>query len=847
MGQIRLYNVAPSVPTELKFLEELSYNMWWSWHPVATELFVRINPQIWNKVGANPRAFLTEVPQSRLEELAHDSTFLQQLHLVESEYRREIKPSSETLSRCKVAYFSLEFGIHESARLYSGGLGILAGDHLKAASDLDLPIVGVGLMYRQGYFKQYIDRNGWQTERYPENMLHKMPLIRAYDSENKPAFVTIPLMDRELKAAIWILNVGNIPLVLLDTELPENPPEFREITWRLYGGDKRMRIQQELLLGIGGYQALAKLGIEPACCHMNEGHAAFLSLARIAHIKNKYNYDADTAMEVVWRSNVFTTHTPVPAGNEVFDIALARPYLAPFCQAAGVDINRMINWGIAIQDRGATSEMSMTILGIRMANFNNGVSALHGEVARSMWKHLWPGRGLDEIPVGHITNGVHVPSWVSLNMRVIFQRYLRSGWLASQAQDVIESGVDTIPNEELWAAHEADRYSLVRQVRRRLQESLDYYQVGSNSRLKAKNILDPNVLTVGFARRFATYKRGNLLLRNKERLLALLRNTERPIQFVFAGKAHPADDCGKSIIQEIIKFSRENGVSDRFIMLENYDISLARYLVQGVDVWLNNPRRPQEASGTSGMKAAINGVPNCSILDGWWDEAWTPKCGWAIPTSENYNNLEDQDNYESQALFDILENDIIPCFYDRTDGEIPARWVNIMKHSIKMSLNTFSSRRMVADYNEMFYTKAVENYDALMLNNAAKASALKAHKISLVENFEKLWIEYPWLERELTGLHVGDSFKVTTKVYLHKLKPEEVDVEVYYGHVNAKNEIKQSYLQRMELSKDLGNGNYEYSCTINCSIAGSFGLTARITPVGNEWEHSVPGFMCWPR
>ncbi len=844
MGQIKLYNVAPKVPKKLKFLEELSYNVWWCWHPSAIELFERICPQVWVESGSSPRTFLNLISQTRLEEVATDELFIQQLTMVEAEFRREVNTPEFNLSSAKVAYFSLEFGLHESVRLYSGGLGILAGDHLKAASDMKLPIVGVGLLYRQGYFSQFIDRNGWQTERYPENLLHNMPLVRAMDQAGKPLYISIPIVERELKAAVWILHVGDVPLVLLDTELPENPPEFREITWRLYGGDELMRIKQELLLGIGGYKALVAMGIEPACCHMNEGHAAFLSLARIAHLVEKYKFAPEVAMEVVWRSNVFTTHTPVPAGNEVFNVELARPFLMPFCSEANLDINRVIDWGVAIGERGHADKMSMTILGLRMANFSNGVSKLHGEVARGMWKHLWPGRGLDEIPIDHITNGVHVASWLSTPMLNLFQRYLRSGWLDNQDNKLLAAGVDAIPNDELWNIHEISRHSLVRDVRRRLQKSLNYYQSSDRS-LEKQQILEPNILTVGFARRFATYKRGNLLLRDPERLLKLLRNTKQPIQFVFAGKAHPADEGGKKIIQQIVDFARDNGVSDRFIMLENYNISLARVMVQGVDVWLNNPRRPQEASGTSGMKAAINGVPNCSILDGWWDEAWTAKCGWAIPNSENYDNLEDQDNFEAQALFDMLENDIIPCFYDRANGDIPQRWINVMKESIKMSLTTFSSRRMVEDYNQKFYLPAIKQHDELMANNAQKATELKDQKNRLVDNFSKLWIQYPEFNHELTELHVGDSFEVTTKVYLNDLTPSEVDVEVYYGHVNAHNEIIQSYSESMTMTKDLGDGNYEYTCKLVCKYSGRFGMTARITPVGSQWTNSVPGFMCW--
>lgn len=848
MEQLRLYNVAPRIPKPLKFLEELSYNMWWAWHPLAIELFERISPTLWREVYGNCRVFLNRVPQERLEELVKDKLFVQQMKLVEDEFRREVKGDLNDFSKRKVAYFSLEFGIHESIRLYSGGLGILAGDHLKAASDMELPIVGVGLLYRQGYFRQYIDRNGWQTERYPENLIHNMPLVRAIGKDGHPLTISIPLVNRELKAAVWILHVGNVPLVLLDTEISENPPDFREITWQLYGGDKNRRIQQEILLGVGGFRALVALGCEPACCHMNEGHAAFLSIARIEYLVNQYKYDPNTAMEVVWRSNVFTTHTPVPAGNEVFDVELAKQYLAPFCADAKLDLNRVINWGVPIAERNISKEMSMTILGLRMAIFSNGVSRLHGEVAREMWKHLWPGRAVDEIPIDHITNGVHVPTWLSNCMAMLFNRYLSPDWQNNPAFEELVEDVERIPDEELWTAHESERHALVREVRRRLKVSLDYYNShNGNSSFADRQMLDPNILTIGFARRFATYKRGNLLLRNPDRLLAILRNTSRPVQFIFAGKAHPADDGGKRIIQQLIQFGRDNNVADRFLVLENYNMGLARELVHGVDVWLNNPRRPQEASGTSGMKAAINGVPNCSILDGWWDEAWTPEVGWAIPSNENYDNPEDQDNCESQALFDLLENEIIPCFYERLGSGYPRRWVKLMKGSIAMSLSRFSSRRMVGEYDCKFYQPSVANYDELMLNDAAKAKALVDNKNRLVANFDKLWIAQPELDRDLSDLHVGDSFEVRTRVFLNELKPEDVDVEVYYGHVDAHNDITNSFAAAMTLDKDLGNGNYEYRCTITCLDVGSFGLTARITPVGDDWVHSVPGFACWPK
>ena len=846
MSSIQLFNIAPALPEELKFLEELSYNMWWCWHPLAIELFIRIQPTLWVEVHGNTREFLSRVPRARLDELSHDPNFIRQLHIVRAEYERQLANSSDVKKR-KIAYFSMEFGIHESVRLYSGGLGILAGDHLKAASDLEVPLVGVGLLYRQGYFSQFLDRNGWQIERYPENELHNMPIKRAYDLDGNPVTIKVKLKDRDLYAAVWELKVGNIPLILLDTEIPENPPEFREITWRLYGGDKTMRIQQEILLGIGGFKALIALGYDPSVCHMNEGHAAFLSVARIAHLVRNCGFDPESALEVVWRSNVFTTHTPVPAGNEVFDLNLLRPYLEPYAAEAQIDLQRMINWGIPINDRAHATEMSMTVLGLRMANYSNGVSKLHGEVARNMWKHLWPGRAIDEIPIKHITNGVHIPSWISQRKLVLYDRYLSINWRSALSYNALNEAMNAIPDEDLWMAHELCRQSLIRFLRRKQQDALRMQKIPGNSSPLSKNILDQDALTIGFARRFATYKRGTLLLRDPERLLALLRDRQHPIQFVFAGKAHPADDSGKALIQQLIQFARQNNVSDRFMFIEDYDIGLARKLVQGVDVWVNTPRRPQEASGTSGMKAAVNGVLNCSILDGWWDEAYTPEVGWAIGSNINYEDPEDCDNYESHVLFDILENEIIPCFYDRPQGDLPQRWIKMMKSSIAMAISKFSSRRMVAQYQEMFYNPAIAAYEALMADNAARTKALVQQKERFIANFDKLWVSAPQAKESLDNVHVDDLIQFSAEVYLADLKPEEVAVQIYYGHVNGHNEIVSSDFEDMKLIKKLDNGNYLYEGGLHCRKSGRVGLTARIKPIGSDWDNSVPGFMCWAK
>ena len=844
---VQLYNVGPRIPEELHFLETLSNNIWWCWHPMAIELFVRINPNLWRELGGNAKAFLRTVPQTRLEELAHDPAYRRHLRVVQTEFERVV-PKDKTESERNIAYFSLEFGIHESIPIFSGGLGVLAGDHLKAASDLSLPLVAVGLLYRQGYFTQVLDRNGWQIEHYPVSELHNLPLERGRDKSGKEVTIKICLIDRDLYAAVWVLWVGNVPLLMLDTEIPENPPDMREISWRLYGGDKRMRLHQELLLGIGGFKALIAMGYNPSVCHMNEGHAGFLSLARIGHLVNDLGYDPDVALEVVWRSNVFTTHTPVPAGNEVFDIGMLRPYLNVFAAEAHLDVNRVIRWGIPINDRNHASEMSMTVFGLRLANFSNGVSKLHGDVAREMWKNLWPQRSVSEVPIKHITNGVHISSWVSTRLWGLYERYLTPRWAHNPPVDQLIEGIETMSDEELWMAHELCRQSLVRRARRLLQSNVRYLSNKTRGD-KLKNTLSPDALTIGFARRFATYKRGTLLLRNPERLVALMKDKARPIQFIFAGKAHPADDEGKKLIQELVQFAENNGVQDRLVFLENYDIGMARSLTQGVDVWLNTPRRPQEASGTSGMKAAINGVINCSILDGWWAEGFNGENGWAIEGNDYYTEDEDRDNYESQQLFNLLENEIIPSFYERSGGDLPVRWIKRMKASIVTGLGEFSSERMVEEYNRFFYEPAVAAYRKLTADNANSARELVTEKGRLVEGFDggKLYVERPVIEGDLADLHVGDKFKVSTRVHLAGLKPEEVDVEVYYGTVNAHNEIISSGSEKMEMSEELGDNKYLYSCELNCHVSGRFGLTARIKAAGHEWDNSVPGFICWPR
>jgi len=844
MKNVHLYNVSPAIPEKLQFLETLSHNLWWCWNADATNLFRRIDSDVWKTAGYNPIKLLENIPQARLESLAEDSAFISHMKCVESNFKKNCMNNRCEPKSQSIAYFSLEYGINENVRIYSGGLGALAGDHLKAASDMGVPLVAIGLMYRQGYFEQYLDSDGMQQERYPENEVQNMPLDKQLDKDGNEIIVTVPLPEGQMKAVIWRLNLGRIPLFLLDTNIPENGQDFRNITAQLYGGDRLNRLRQELLLGIGGFRALLAMGYDPAVCHMNEGHAAFLSIARIEYLMKHKGLSKEEAMELVPNCSVFTTHTPVPAGNETFDPKLLRPHLEVVEQETGLSADEFISMS---QRPGSdsNSEASMTILGMRMAKYANGVSKLHGEVARQMWSFLWPNLAEEEVPVGHVTNGVHVPTWISSQNSELFDRYIGPDWRNHPGTKSTLDGIRQIPNEELWRAHEMGRSRLIRASR---IHAANQYMARNASRIEiahAKSILDHDALTIGFARRFATYKRGTLLLRNIERFKAMLLDEDRPVQFLFAGKAHPADIHGKEFIKQIVHFARHNDVRRKIVFLENYNIALARYLVQGVDVWLNTPRRPQEASGTSGMKAAANGGLNASVLDGWWCEGYTAKTGWAIGDGEVYEDTEYQDSIEAQALYNLLENKIIPTFYDREGEDIPTRWIEMMKESICMALGFFTSHRMVSEYNDRYYKKATEAYAKLLDSKAKNAKAIVDQHKRLNELWQNVRVSPPLYNMDAGKMHVGDTFEISTDIHLGELTPEEVDVEVYYGPVNTELQITDSKIAVIENGEDMSNGNYRYNHKLVCERSGRYAFTTRVTPKGDQWNHVMPGFITW--
>ncbi len=844
MKNIQLYDVAPSIPENLRFLEELSRNLWWCWNADAIELFRRINPKLWHESGLNPLQFLRTVSQERLESLSSDRGFLKHLADVQERFTANaVRPDNRQDSIC---YFSLEYGLHESVKLYSGGLGVLAGDHLKAASDMDLPLVAIGLLYHHGYFQQYLDNNAKQQERYPKTQIRLLPLQEQNNPDGTPLKISIPLPEGELKAVVWQLKVGRVNLFLLDSRIADNSPEFQEVTAKLYGGDKRMRLRQELLLGIGGIKALTAMGYNPAVCHINEGHAAFMTLGRIAHLMQSYNMEMEVAREIATRSNVFTTHTPVPAGNETFPVDLLESHLKVLEPQIGISSDTVISWTRPSLIDAKDYEPSMTVFGLRMSQYCNGVSKLHGEVSRNMWAHLWPQYPKTEIPIDYITNGVHLTSWISPENAEMMDRYIGPRWRKHPGGPDTLDMIEQLPDDELWNIHESGKAKMIKMVRDKVVTQLKIRNATQREIDEASSIMENGILTIGFARRFATYKRATMLLSDKERLEKILSDADRPVQIVFAGKAHPADEYGKSFIQEIVEFSRKSANGHRIVFVENYDIHIARRLVQGVDVWLNTPRRPQEASGTSGMKAALNGVLNASILDGWWAEGYSPECGWAIGTDDEYEDEAYQDMIDAQSLYNLLENDIIPLYYDRPRGSTPLQWTKMMKASMKMAFGFFTSHRMVAEYNSKFYTPGLQNYEELTKDDYARAIELANTRKRLKEVWSDIKVGHPQVDKDVCMLHVGDEFTITVEVSLGRLSPEEVSVEAYHGQVSSDNLIDNKTTDIMEMVEDRGNNTYLYRYKVICNASGRYGFTVRVVPAEKEWINAMPGFMTWP-
>ena len=693
-------------------LRALANNLWWSWHPECDSIFRDIDPIRWRQLGHNPVALLREMTPGRLADRVGELVLHSKINYA---YRRlqEYLNGTQTwasthagvLGAKPVAYFSAEFGIHESIPIYSGGLGVLAGDHIKSASGLGVPLVGIGLYYSQGYFRQYLDENGYQGEDYLESQIENLPIQPALDTHGKPLTVSIETRVGQLLAKVWLMHVGRVKLYLLDCNVEGNQPEDRELTSRLYGGDERTRIRQELVLGVGGVKALEALGIDPGVYHLNEGHSAFGALQVVKQLMDKQGMSFEDAVGVASRATCFTTHTPVPAGHDRFPPALVEEHLGPLRDSLGISERDLLALG-RVDPNNDNESFCMTVIGFKMSRCANAVSNLHGVVSRKMWHCMWPDRPEKDIPIGHITNGVHVPSWLAVQMQMLYDKHFDSDWkLRIKDSDVWQS-IHTVDPGELWETHNALKHNLLSFVRRRFSRQCRRRGEGDDVVEAARHILDPRVLTIGFGRRFATYKRANLLFSDMDRIARILGNTDRPVQLIYAGKAHPKDEPGKKFIQEIANLRHDPQFAGRVAFIEDYDINVCRHLVQGVDVWLNNPRRPLEASGTSGQKAVLNGGLNCSILDGWWAEAYNGVNGFAIGDGRSHVNDETTDLRDAESLYRTIEEEVIPCYYRRDSDGLPRHWIKRMMHSISTLAWRFSSHRMVADYTEKGYVWA---------------------------------------------------------------------------------------------------------------------------------------------
>ena len=846
--QITTYTVSPALPERLSRLRELAYNLWWCWDHEAIDLFRRLDRDRWEEADHNPVRLLGLIDQKGLEEAARDEGLLVQMERVLERFDRCMQRPAWGPEEAgdapppEVAYFAAEFGLTECLPLYSGGLAVLAGDHLKSASDLGLPLVGVGLLYGEGYFRQYLNEEGWQQETYEENDFYTMPLQVEQLPDGSPVVIEVAYPEGPVQARVWRAQVGQVPLFLLDTNLPTNRPECREITAHLYGGDMEMRIRQEILLGIGGVRALEALGRRPAVCHMNEGHSAFLGLERIRFLMQETGLAFTDAREAVAAGNVFTTHTPVPAGIDVFPADLMERYFAGYVRSLGLPWPEFMALG---QDHIRGKEgFSMAVLALRLSHGRNGVSQLHGRVSRRLWQELWAGVPEDEVPIDAITNGVHFGSWISHDLADLFDRYLGPRWREEPGGQEIWPNVADIPGEELWRTHERRRERLIAFVRRRFRQQLQ--QRGSSPRelALAGEVLDPKALTIGFARRFATYKRATLLLRDQERLERLLGDEERPVQIVIAGKAHPHDDAGKELIRQIIQLARQPRFRMRFVFVENYDLVVARYLVQGVDVWLNAPRRPNEASGTSGMKAAVNGVLNLSTMDGWWDEAYHLDLGWSIGRGEEYDDHAYQDEVESRALYEVLEKEVVPLFYRRESDGLPRAWIERMKTAIIRLCPLISAARMLQEYTG-FYLVAGEQWQRYTRDQAAEARASAARKQHLREHWGEIRVE----EMDAAvpeSLQVGARIQAEAEVYLGEIAPEEVAVELYYGRIAPDGRIVDGRAVAMEWTASTGAGMHLFRGQVPCHTSGRHGHALRIRPRGDTPAESFePGLFFW--
>lgn len=836
---IRRFTVRPVLPDALAPLNTLAMNLRWSWHAPTRELFRSLDPELWEQSRQDPTAFLGLLGVERLEQLAADpavvgrvetadadlKAYLTEPRWYQDSFDNEDKPDT-------IAYFSAEFGITAVLPQYSGGLGILAGDHLKSASDLGVPIVGVGLLYGAGYFRQSLTRDGWQAETYPVIDPDNLPLALLREDDGTPARVTLSLPGpRSLSAQVWLARVGRVPLLLLDSNVPENDEVGRHVTDRLYGGSAEHRLQQELLLGMGGVKAVRLFqrlsgAAAPQVFHCNEGHAGFLGIERARELIETEGLSFREALESVKAGTVFTTHTPVPAGIDRFDANLVRAHFDGDAAVPGIDVEDLLALGAENFEGGAPGVFNMAVMGLRTSKRANGVAKLHGRVSRGMFQAMWPGFDVTEVPISSVTNGVHGPTWTDPELSELAESRFTPEQLAT-GEGWLDA--ETITDEELWKVRRSLRTKLVNAARARVREAWLERGASPAELGWTEDVLDPDVLTIGFARRVPTYKRLTLMLNNPEKLRALLTDPERPVQILVAGKSHPADEQGVGLIQRLVQFADEEGVRHRIAFLPNYDIAMAQTLMPGCDVWLNNPLRPLEASGTSGMKCALNGALNLSILDGWWDEMYDGRNGWAIPTADGVEDPSRRDELESAALYDLIENVVAPRFYDRDSEGIPRRWIENMRHTLSDLGPKVQATRMVRDYVQQLYTPTAASYRQ-MNDDFAGARALADWKARVRAGWSQVRVEHVESEGMPDEVSVGDALALNAWVELGELRPEDVEVQMVYGRVAEDDSLNDFRVVAIPQAEDLGGGRYVFSLTHELGVSGPFGYAVRIVP-----------------
>ncbi|WP_327636468.1 alpha-glucan family phosphorylase [Kribbella sp. NBC_00482] len=830
MRAIRRFSVRPVLPEPLTGLGTLVNNLRWAWHPETQDVFEAVDPQLWRSTGGDPVKLLGEVPAARLDELANDHAFLRRLELAVADLDSYVTEDRwfQTAGGSPldaVAYFSPEFGITHVLPQYSGGLGILAGDHLKAASDLAVPLIGVGLLYRHGYFAQSLNREGWQQERYPLVDPDGLPISLLRDGD-APATVTLTLPgNRELHAQIWVAQVGRVPLLMLDSDIEENEPSEREVTDRLYGGTTEHRLLQELLLGVGGVRAVRTYcritgHAAPEVFHTNEGHAGFLGIERIRELAADKDLDFDTALEVNRGGTVFTTHTPVPAGIDRFPVELIQQHFSPDVFGPEVPVDRILELGAEDFEGGDPALFNMAIMGLRLAQRANGVSKLHGVVSRGMFAGLWPSFDSVDVPITSITNGVHAPTWVAREVHdLTYANYTADG-------DSVFEGLDKTTDAQIWETKRLLRQRFIDDTRARVRQSWINRGASEAELGWVDSILDPDVLTMGFARRVPSYKRLTLMLRDPERLKAMLLHPERPVQIVIAGKAHPHDEGGKKLIQEMVRFADDPEVRHRIVFVPDYDIALAQPMYPGTDVWLNNPLRPYEACGTSGMKAALNGGLNLSIRDGWWDEWYDDEFGWAIPSAEGIEDTDRRDDLEAHALYDLIEKQVAPRFYD---GDVPTRWIEMLRHTIKELGPKVLATRMVKDYVEQLYVPAAQSSRALN-STYDGARELAAWKKKVRAAWPQIRVDHVELEGLGDVPQLGTTVGIRAFAALGDLAPTDICVEVLHGRVDTNDEIADPVRATLSLAETYEGNRHRYEGELKLDRTGPFGYTVRVVP-----------------